>query len=152
MARESEKIISFKECKVSSWAVQKTQSHNWISFVQCSFSCHFVNSWLSTVFYHKIDPGSMSETDSSVAWTNVCFSEIQSYNNWICLCFHYNYNHSRFICFTDKEPLNWMRFPNTYHLSEKLRVFLTVICTHGRTLETQPNGYESYIHSLGLCR
>ncbi|KAB0346987.1 hypothetical protein FD754_011844, partial [Muntiacus muntjak] len=34
-----------------------------------------------------------------------------------------------FICFTDKEPLNWMRFPNTYHLSEKLRVFLTVICT-----------------------
>lgn len=79
-----------------------------------------MNSWLSTVLYHKIDPGSMSETDNSVAWTNVCFSEIQSYNNWICLCFHYNYNHSRFICFTDKEPLNWMRFPNTYHLSEKL--------------------------------
>ena len=76
MARESEKIISFKECKMSSWAVQKRQSHHWISFVQCSFSCHFVNSWLSTVLYHKIDPGSMSETENSVAWTNVCFSEI----------------------------------------------------------------------------
>lgn len=50
----------------------------------------FVNSWWSTMLYHKIDPGSTSETEKFAAWTNVCFSDIYFCNKWICLCFHHN--------------------------------------------------------------
>lgn len=102
------------------------------------------------VLYHRIDPGSVSE--NFAAWTNSCLSEIYFCNKWICLCFCRNHKKTPNLSASLIKTVGLGRFPNIYHSSEKPRVFLTVICTHGGILEMEAVDYKSHIQGSGVHR
>lgn len=82
----------------------------------------FVNSWCSTMIYHKIDPSSILETEQYIAWS-ASIRYVSAINRFVCTSTIIIKN-SKLICLIDKESQNLMRFPNTQHSPER-QVFLT---------------------------